>query len=118
MRGRLWSCRFRRGSNRNGFRRRNDAGKCLNRPRLDDREAQRKVIKYNHLATSCIVFHNFAPEAAFDQMTQEGSEINVEALETFLSSNLQVLLACEMRILLTPDVNLAAMRTLHLTSFY
>jgi TnpA family transposase len=47
----------------------------------NDREAQRKVIKYNQLVANCVVFHNVCTlTRVLDQMTKEGSEINVGAL--------------------------------------
>jgi TnpA family transposase len=47
----------------------------------NDREAQRKIIKYNQLVANCIVFHNVCTVTQIlEQMEKEGKAINVEAL--------------------------------------
>ena len=47
----------------------------------NDREAQRKIIKYNQLVANCIVFHNVCTVTQIlEQMEKEGKPINVGAL--------------------------------------
>jgi hypothetical protein len=47
----------------------------------NDREAQRKIIKYNQLVANCIVFHNVCTVTQMlEQMEKEGKAINVGAL--------------------------------------
>jgi len=47
----------------------------------NDREAQRKIIKYNQLVANCIVFHNVCTMTQIlEQMEKEGKPINVGAL--------------------------------------
>lgn len=47
----------------------------------NDREKQRKVIKYNHLVANCLIFYNvFAMTHAIQQYTQEGHPFDKEVL--------------------------------------
>jgi hypothetical protein len=51
----------------------------------NDRDKQRIVIKYNHLAANCLIFYNvFSLSHIIQEYIQEGNEYNEELL-AFLS---------------------------------
>jgi len=47
----------------------------------NDRDEQRKLIKYNHLVANCLIFHNvYSLASVLDELTTEGYKIEEEAV--------------------------------------